>query len=397
MGDFWCFYVDDDKITHYFNIVTAEKKDDFPTKRKNEIDINTTNNKRIENANEPTDNNNNRTENANNVIEHYNNLNALDREEREESVIKHLRLVNNLIKQTLISNYCPKDAVVLDLACGKGGDLGKWNLRNIKYYAGVDIAGGSVKEAVNRFKSSNWRFKSRFASGDLGRIDLTDSFLKKNDYFDIVSMQFALHYLFESEEQINMLFKNASQRLKPGGYFIGTISDGNAIARLLRSGLILKDASGYNFSNEVCSLVMDEENYLKHFTMKENPYGVRYKFFLKESVEGLDEFLVPPNLLHELAEKYGFKVILSENLNNYFSRIIDENSIRSQLEKRSVFDKKGTIPNDQWCAIHMYRAFVFQKQGGTDLSLTGTENDDLWKDNKSISETDIIDLSEIIY
>jgi hypothetical protein len=40
--------------------------------------------------------------------------------------------------------------------------------------------------------------------------------------FDIVSCQFAFHYCFESLEQAECMLRNASERLKPGGYFIGT-------------------------------------------------------------------------------------------------------------------------------------------------------------------------------
>ena len=40
--------------------------------------------------------------------------------------------------------------------------------------------------------------------------------------FDIVSCQFAFHYCFESLEQAECMIRNAAERLKPGGFFIGT-------------------------------------------------------------------------------------------------------------------------------------------------------------------------------
>src|SRR5690606_16430051 len=43
--------------------------------------------------------------------------------------------------------------------------------------------------------------------------------------FDVVSMQFCLHYSFESEEKARMMLKNVTEKLKPGGKFIGTIPD----------------------------------------------------------------------------------------------------------------------------------------------------------------------------
>ena len=46
---------------------------------------------------------------------------------------------------------------------------------------------------------------------------------------DLVSVQFALHYGFESVPQAERLLENVSDRLRPGGYFIATVPDGHAI------------------------------------------------------------------------------------------------------------------------------------------------------------------------
>ena len=46
---------------------------------------------------------------------------------------------------------------------------------------------------------------------------------------DLVSVQFALHYGFESLQQAERMLENVSDRLRPGGYFIATVPDGHAI------------------------------------------------------------------------------------------------------------------------------------------------------------------------
>lgn len=43
--------------------------------------------------------------------------------------------------------------------------------------------------------------------------------------FDVVSMQFCMHYAFESEEKARMMLANATRYLRPGGVLIGTIPD----------------------------------------------------------------------------------------------------------------------------------------------------------------------------
>jgi hypothetical protein len=47
--------------------------------------------------------------------------------------------------------------------------------------------------------------------------------------FDMISIQFAIHYLFENEEKLNGLITNISENLRDGGYFVGCCFDGNAI------------------------------------------------------------------------------------------------------------------------------------------------------------------------
>ncbi|RRT48808.1 hypothetical protein B296_00052809, partial [Ensete ventricosum] len=88
-------------------------------------------------------------ENARRVADHYSARSNQTLEEREASPIIHLKKLNNWIKSVLIHLYArPKDAV-LDIACGKGGDLIKWDKAKIGYYVGVDIAEGSVSNELS--------------------------------------------------------------------------------------------------------------------------------------------------------------------------------------------------------------------------------------------------------
>ena len=41
--------------------------------------------------------------------------------------------------------------------------------------------------------------------------------------FDVVSMQFCMHYAFESVQKARMMLENVSRWLRSGGRFIGTI------------------------------------------------------------------------------------------------------------------------------------------------------------------------------
>ena len=60
--------------------------------------------------------------------------------------------MNNFIKTLLINEvtYKKKDLSVLDLCCGTGGDLNKWQRAGISHYVGSDLSEKSVKEAHSR-------------------------------------------------------------------------------------------------------------------------------------------------------------------------------------------------------------------------------------------------------
>jgi len=55
---------------------------------------------------------------------------------------------------------------------------------------------------------------------------LADKYKDKDQQFDLTSCQFSFHYSFESYEQADMMLKNACERLKVGGFFIGTTPNG---------------------------------------------------------------------------------------------------------------------------------------------------------------------------
>jgi mRNA (guanine-N7-)-methyltransferase len=47
--------------------------------------------------------------------------------------------------------------------------------------------------------------------------------------YDNVTMQFCMHYAFESANKARMMMENVSRYLKVGGHFIGTIPDADLL------------------------------------------------------------------------------------------------------------------------------------------------------------------------
>lgn len=188
-----------------------------------------------------------------NVAEHYNKIER-NLENRNDSPIIQLRKFNNWIKSVLIQMETSKlkttgKISVLDLCCGKGGDLQKWSKLDspsrLDEYLGVDFAKKSIEEAAKRHLQMKHAFPASFHVADVWMVsNINDlftnivSFISKirlktelplNHSFDIVSCQFAFHYAFESEEKARMGLLNVSENLKEGGRFIGVIPDSNMI------------------------------------------------------------------------------------------------------------------------------------------------------------------------
>lgn len=72
------------------------------------------------------------------VASHYNSRPNVQPVHRGRSAIIHLRDFNNWTKSVLIREFVSKrNLKVLDLACGKGGDLFKWDKAKVSHLTGV--------------------------------------------------------------------------------------------------------------------------------------------------------------------------------------------------------------------------------------------------------------------
>lgn len=76
------------------------------------------------------------------------------------SKIKGLRSFNNWVKSSTIQKFIGNERYlkVLDIGCGKGGDLQKWqSSRKVELYVGADPADVSIKQAKERYEQMRKR------------------------------------------------------------------------------------------------------------------------------------------------------------------------------------------------------------------------------------------------
>lgn len=169
----------------------------------------------------------------------------------------------------LINKY--KGKTLLDIACGKAGDLNKWMEAGIEKVVGIDYSrdnienpnDGAIVRTIKKLATTrNTKSKFLFLTMDGGE-ELSDDYFNKlsnaNDKtvakvawgyekppvssprlqeyykfipaegFDLVSCQFAIHYFFENKIKLRNFVRNVAKHLKPGGYFVGTCLDSQKI------------------------------------------------------------------------------------------------------------------------------------------------------------------------
>lgn len=189
--------------------------------------------------------------------------------------------------------------------------------------------------------------------------------LDRQKMFDVVSCQFAIHYAFESEARVRVLMKNVTDRLKPGGFFIGTTVDSNVLVRKLRA------VNDIVIRNNVYQVRLDDAFKSKHFPM-DNPYGIRYTFTLAQSVEDCPEFLVHFPSFVQLAKEYDLELIMLLNFHDFFNEFTKEEyaDYRDLLFTMRVLDENGSIEPNQWDAIYLYTAFAFKRKGAVNPGLS---------------------------
>ena len=153
---------------------------------------------------------------------------------RESGGAYPLKKYHNLVKLRLLKEFAQDCDALLDLCCGRGGDIHKWINCNVGKVLGVDISTMEIMEAKRRYeeavqKRPGARLKAKFNLVDcLGTKDL--DFGEK---FDVVTCMFAIHYFFVSEAAIKQFFRNVAAATKPGGHFVATFPSGKKVLQTL--------------------------------------------------------------------------------------------------------------------------------------------------------------------
>lgn len=326
------------------------------------------------------------------VASHYNKLKESGLSERNRSRILHMRNFNNWTKSMFINEYLNKiknsrklgePIRVMDMCCGKGGDLFKWEKGGITHLICTDIAEVSVEQCKSRYeglmsrnnKLGN-RFSAEFFACDSTLVRLRERYKDRSLKLQLVSCQFAFHYAFESLTQADCMVRNAAECLEPYGYFIATIPNANEIMRRLRASENRK-----SFGNDLYRIEFVSD------TEKPTLFGCKYQFHL-EGVVDCPEFLVHFPTLVKLCRKHGLQLARKSTFAEYYKEFFDEGrpllermqALQSYFVQKSSKDDEefahvrkvanatnynskpyGTLSKSEWEAASLYMVCAFKK------------------------------------
>ena len=261
-----------------------------------------------------------------------------------------LRNFHNLyVKKKLITSVARPGQTLIDLAVGQGGDIPKWIAAELAFVLGIDISVDNIENRLNGVcaRYLNYAKKTKkipsavFVVGsssgnirsgegistDKGKMIVQSLFGNKQGNglgrvvednigigqkgFDICSVQFALHYMFEGQGVLNNFLRNVSETTKVGGYFICTSYDGDRVFQMLQNTAVNDSISLDNNGKKMWEVT---KRYSKS-SFPDNGSCVGYAIDVYQESIGktFREYLVKFSYLTRLLEEYGFKLLSVED------------------------------------------------------------------------------------
>ena len=297
------------------------------------------------------------------VAAHYDAVKEQSRETRRQESspdLNRLRDLNNGAKAVLIETYVSRGAdVVMDLCCGKGADLQKYQHIGVKHVVGVDISASNIEAAKTRASSSSSVTKFTYLHGDV-RAGIPSGV----GVYNAISMQFALHYFFDSEQVIRNVLQRVSLALVPNGYFFGTTVDAATVkhrATVAQFSTRASATTGSMFGNALYGIHVPVTTLSKLSDPVAHVYNLNYEFWMEPRVNGCQEYLVSPTRMAQIGAECGLRFARFDNLSAYLqSPEVQEHPAFKTLCPDHVQSPSSTS-RTVWDTLELYCVFVLQK------------------------------------
>jgi hypothetical protein len=291
---------------------------------------------------------------------------------------------------------------VLDLACGKAGDLYKWKFGRARTVIGIDVAGENITNpedgAYSRYVQAVQEFgrnrvpeacfiignsSRNIVSGEAGATpeerDMLRSIFGKYDpegpvpkYVetalsgtmragaDVAVCMFAIHYFFETKDTLDGFITNLRDTVKVGGYFAGAAFDGDKVFNLLRNVDVGHSKSGKEGDVPIWTITKQYEK--EEFVPDESSIGLPIDVEFISIGATHREYLVSFAYLQKRLEEIGFELLDKDELEN-FNLKNSTNTFDASYDMATKQKKMYVIPDSVKQFSFLNRWFIFKRVG----------------------------------
>ena len=277
---------------------------------------------------------------------------------------------------------------LLELACGQGSDMNRWEINKFNYILGVDYTLDNITNpkagVYSRYFNNDYLQKIKnktliFVAGDCSKslrngkaaenIDkesrdvLKHIFERPNkDYgyisnfpklFQLVSCMFSVHYFFENEDMLDGFVKNVAENLDENGKLILTFMDKKLVKKILDNNNGKAVGKDSNSDATVWAII---RNYNPYQTSK---YNQKIDVFIENTGRLISENLVDLDLLISKLSVYKINLKETETFEATFNEKLRDSNIKPR--EREILDNLNNDNNlkrfsflNRWC--------IFQKQ-----------------------------------
>ena len=277
-------------------------------------------------------------------------------EEEPQKKRSGYRKFHNEVKRNLLSKYVNEKSIVIDFAVGRGGDLNK--LQRASFVLGIDVdeksiigKNGVCQRYLNAWgwseygqKRTDYRTRGIFLQGNstlniktgegiqqeyhkcivrsifgldpkrhLGK-GIDDHYGKAKDGFNVTSIQFAVHYMFQNITTLTKFIQNVAECTALKGVFVGTCYDGQKVFDLLQD----KPVVDIRDEDTLICKITKEYNH-REVVMDETSLGYTINVLQAEIKNEHQEWLVFFPYFESIMKQYGFELLHRTPFEEYYS------------------------------------------------------------------------------
>jgi mRNA (guanine-N7-)-methyltransferase len=248
---------------------------------------------------------------------------------------KTYRDMNNLIKKILFMHTIIPNDTVLDLCCGKAGDIHKFAELKVKLVSGFDNDENAIEEAKKRANTKKKSCNTTIFNYELANVFDNLFKYKLKQKYNIISCMFAIHYAFSKIDIIKNFIKTMDDSILLNGKIIITTIDYDMLNNYIKNDKL----------NTSLYTITLQDNFNK------TKFGQCYKFKLENLVQDITEFVVIPKILLELTNNVGW--LLDNDLSHNFEILKNK-----KIETKAIWN---TLSKDEQLLVSFYRSYVFIK------------------------------------